>query len=213
MAAIQQVLMAYKAAPTGPTDPMWSSVKSLLSFDGNFTDKAGGAWARTGSPVTTTSGPRFGAGCVDFTGTKYIGRSIAGANTGDFTVEMQLLRSAAADASFLNLTGSLFYLDGNGDIQVAFGAFGGGLNFGGAIPVGAYRHIAIVRSGAVVLVFVDGMKVGETTIGGYSFGTIEVRYGYAGLIDTGVKMDEARITFAARYTANFTPPAAPFPNS
>lgn len=96
-----------------------------------------------------------------------------------------------------------------------------GTAYGGTTNVndGTWRHIAIVRSGTAT----NNVKV-------YQNGTQEVQFTYTGAVDFGVNyglkigqwvgqqtncfykgyLDEIRLTLAARYTSNFTPPAAAF---
>jgi hypothetical protein len=75
-----------------------------------------------------------------------------------------------------------------------------------------WQHIAVTRSGGTCRVFVDGTQVGSRAssanltgsnlvVGGY-YSTLYLFDGY---------IDDLRITKGiARYTSNFTPPAAPF---
>jgi len=78
-----------------------------------------------------------------------------------------------------------------------------------------WQHIAVTRFGSTCRVFVNGTEIGSRTssanltatnlvVGGY----YDTPYLFDGYID------DLRITKGvARYTANFTPPAAPFPDA
>lgn len=89
----------------------------------------------------------------------------------------------------------------------------------GQIILNAWRHVCACRSGNTLRLFVDGTLITEagftTTIQDTSntvrIGAAEFDATYKGYY-TGY-IDDLRITKGvARYTANFTPPAVPFPN-
>jgi hypothetical protein len=90
---------------------------------------------------------------------------------------------------------------------------------GSTLSTSVWYHIALARSGTSTKLFVDGTQVGSTytdttvyingtqrpLIGASGFTLSEALNGY---------IDDLRITKGvARYTANFTPPAAAFPTS
>jgi hypothetical protein len=80
--------------------------------------------------------------------------------------------------------------------------------------VNAWRYVALVRSGSTLTWYIDGVASGSTTFTttiapeqiliGRSLNTAGDFQGF---------IDDLRITVGvARYTANFTPPTAPFPD-
>ncbi len=82
----------------------------------------------------------------------------------------------------------------------------------------AWHHLALSKSGADCKLFFNGSQVGSTASRSTFFdsGTRTFRVGrivdlYPGWDFAGF-IDDVRITKAARYTANFTPPTAPFPD-
>ena len=86
--------------------------------------------------------------------------------------------------------------------------------------VGQWYHIACVRSSTNIYFWVNGVQQGTTqSISGTLYnGTapLEIGANLLGSTNTVLNgyLDELRITKGvARYTANFTPPNAPFPNS
>jgi hypothetical protein len=91
------------------------------------------------------------------------------------------------------------------------------LAFGDANTTGAWNHYAIVRSGNSLFAFKDGQLLNS---GGTAIAvTINNgdRHANIGSLETGGffngYIDDLRITKGiARYTANFTPPTAPFPD-
>ena len=99
--------------------------------------------------------------------------------------------------------------------------FGDVLYFAPAsIALNEWCHLAWSHDGTTLRVFKDGVEVGDTTWG------TQGAFGSAGNLwvgkfldyteidhDARGYIDDLRITKGvARYTANFTPPTAPFPN-
>lgn len=86
------------------------------------------------------------------------------------------------------------------------------------LVVGTYYHVAYCRSGGIGRFFVDGVQYGAnyTDTNNYADSRMAIgyQYGIGGGASQGL-FDEWRITKGggARYVANFTPPAIPFPNS
>ncbi len=76
--------------------------------------------------------------------------------------------------------------------------------------------MALEREGGEIKMYVSGVKTGETWNVGSSFNfnqsTLRIGSG-VGTDSLNGHIDELRITKGiARYTKNFTPPDAPFPN-
>jgi hypothetical protein len=94
------------------------------------------------------------------------------------------------------------------------------LNFATTVSLNTWTHVAVTRSGSSIRAFVGGTQAGSTVTNNDAFtesGTRPLWIG--GLNDAAYRfwfpgyMDDLRITKGvARYTANFTPPAAPFPD-
>ena len=89
---------------------------------------------------------------------------------------------------------------------------------GGTISTGAWVHIAICRSGTSTKMFISGTQSGST----YTDSTVYTNNALRPVIGAGGSggayyqgyIDDLRVTKGiARYTANFTPPTAAFPNS
>jgi hypothetical protein len=207
----------------------------MLHMDGSngsttFTDSSSNALTVTayGGAQLSTADKKYGtaAGVFDGAGGTYIQAAASSGlalGTDDFTIEMWLKPNTINDNDGIftfGTTGPSLSLI-SGDWWLSNTGAGGSAtsNLVGAATAGSWQHIAITRSGTTVRFFVDGAQLGsnrswsdnfthnQIDIGRYgiSFGTI---YVYDGL------MDEFRITKGvARYTANFTPPTAPFPNA
>ena len=86
------------------------------------------------------------------------------------------------------------------------------VTYGTPLATNTWSHVAVVRQGTTVYLFVNGFLVGTGTSSGnlsdtgLQFGAA-VLSGWAGF--TG-KMAGMRVTKAARYTAKFTTPTTPF---
>lgn len=214
-------------------DPYWANVVSLLHFDGTdgsttFTDVAGGyAWTGTGNAQIDTADSKFGGASLLLDGTGDFAESPNTADhsaDADYTIECFIKSnspsstkliatkrgaSIAAEFQFLTL-GNKVYLD-------VF-CSGGTLSIQGTTTVGSgWRHVAATRSGATWRIFLDGnLEASGTQSGSYltnSEGMVIGRSSF-GSWDWDGWIDEFRITKGvARYTANFTPPSAPFPDS
>lgn len=84
-----------------------------------------------------------------------------------------------------------------------------------AVSINAWHHIAATREGTTYRLFVDGVKVGESTWAGtIADDASNILIGrQVSTSDFSGYMDDIRITKGvARYTADFTPPSAAFPN-
>ena len=95
------------------------------------------------------------------------------------------------------------------------------LNFASSIALYSWNHIAVTRSSGSIKAFVNGMQAGSTVANSDSFTEGGARPLWIGALnDSSFRfwlngyIDELRITKGiARYTTNFTPPTAPFPDS
>jgi hypothetical protein len=213
-----------------PTDPLFSSVSLLLHMDGSgstFTDSSGTPKTVTanGSATQSTAQSRFGgkSGLFDGSASLSVPPSLANLPAGtDFTIEAWIYPSGTP-------SGAIFGSGGNG--HVWFGIQNGQLFLGRtdlavvvssanfAIAPNQWQHVAVTRAGDVVRLFINGTQV-STATQSFSFPqpsalTIGSLAGLGSQNYSG-HIDEFRITSgagAARYTANFTPPTAAFPDS
>jgi hypothetical protein len=217
-------------------DPDFSSVSLLLHMDGSngsttFADSSSAARTATrfGNAQISTAQSKFGgaAGLFDGNG-DYITFTPATALqfNADFTIECWVRTASTAD---MILGSSLS--DSNTQIFRLNEAASGGLSFylngtavfaatAAGITTNTWHHLAISRSGSSTRMFVDGAQKGSTNtswsgtfrmdvIGTFFFnGSRLAGYDFNGYID------DPRITKGvARYTTNFTPPTAPFPDA
>lgn len=214
-------------------DEFISSVVALLHCDGSngsttFTDSSRYARAFTaggGTQVSTTN-PKHGSGSASFssasTSRLSATASIDTRFPGDFTVEAWInpTSNPASDHIYdsrttgLSAAGFVIFRS-SGKLAV----FSGSQVITGTttLSLSTQAHVALCRSGTATKLFLNGTQEGSTWTATANFSDGQCYLGgefdgtsgtYTGL------MDEIRITKGvARYTANFTPPAGPFPNS
>mgnify|MGYP000889918017 CR=1 FL=1 len=225
------VMAPYRYGAT--TDPFWTDVVLLLHCDGTdgsstFVDSSSTpktVTAQAGAVLATASPMRGSAyGVLSGGGARRLDVSSHTdlAFPGDFTVEMLLRRTV--DAGFNAITFSaanwnIYWVGSPSSLNFWDGA-ANRIVSGSSVSADVSHHIALCRSGTSVRLFLDGVQVGSTytnsgptslgaggvRVGGYpSSGTPSATY-------LGGDVDEIRITRAARYTANFTPPTGMHPD-
>lgn len=211
----------------GEVDPYWNNVSLLLKMedaDGetSFTDSSANALTMTSTAVVTTTQYRFGTRSADFqSGSKVIESPASSLFNlpGDFTIEMWARWSTNPNFSYKTLFTLGTYVDG-----ILFrddGLYVNGDQIYSDIGLdndNDWHHYAISRSGSSLKAFKDGTAFVTVTKGGTlnsASGSLQLgRSQHATGSEYWVgQIDEVRITKGvARYTANFTPPTAPFPS-
>jgi hypothetical protein len=180
-----------------------------------------------GNAQISTSVVKYGTGSIAFDGIGDTLKITPDVNvsmnfgTGPFTFECWVYRSSAsgqigiADFGVSSANGWALYDEGSG----------GNMQFRIAdvdriavspIPATTWTHVAVVRVGTTVTLYVNG-----TSAGSYASASTNLIYSgikYIGSLGGSSNMngyiDDLRITKGyARYTANFTPPTAAFPNT
>lgn len=221
------------------TDPYFANVVALLHFDGtdgstSMVDVTGRTWTAFGSAQLDTSVFKFGGASLlldraletDYISTAHSSDFSADV---DFTCEFWVNPDVFVPVVEYMVTkrnGTLrewsFYLVGGGLTLAVFNSAGGQeVNLIGAtsIPINTQTHVAWTRQGNTFRLFVGGILDASVTTAAFVYGynTDPLSVGLDPGITTrffGGHIDDLRITRGvARYTANFTPPAAPFPNS
>lgn len=205
-----------------------------------FTDSSGTpkTITRFGNAQISTAQSRFGGASGLFDGSgDYLSISDSSDltfGTGNFTVEFWIYPlnyggSVCGAQLFGNASGSTsgwsFHL---GESQNAMrvtsnlsGSWADNLivSAGGGPALNEWSHIALVRSGANVTIYKNGSSVAAmSSAGSFNFGGGPFAIGRFNdgthIRDLDGYIDELRVTKGvARYTANFTPPTAPFPNA
>ena len=214
-------------------DPYFSSVMLLLHGDGSFTDSSSKNTSITlyNSATTSASTYKFGTGSLNYTASTAYGE-LSNSNfdfgTNDWTIEMWWYHPASIPAY-----GVIFDVDSSSKFFVGFSPSTSGLrlyhssgidyNPSHSMSAGNWYHLAWVRNGGTVTIYQGGSSIGSVSCTGYNFSPTS-GYNYAYLNTYGLNgrpwyqagsyVDDFRITKGvARYTSNFTPPTAAFPNA
>lgn len=231
-----------KRSPVGPSggggggggDPFYGNVSLLLHMDGtsgstSFPDNSPSPKTITaaGGAQVNTSIVKFGTGSVALNGGAelQLPSSSDFILTGDFTIECWIYTTAPGTSQVVfgsNLGGLAinhqiqFYQSGNNT-----GLFNGsGWNSLPLIGTSANTWYFMVyqRQGTTLSIYQDGQSLGslppDSPPATYNFSTggVGALVGYA-LSKFQGYIDEVRITKGvARYSSNFTPPTAPFPD-
>lgn len=207
-----------------PIDTLFASVVLLLHGDASFVDSSLAPKTLTVFPgaVINTTIKRFGAGAIDIPGAGYASTP----HTTDFewwtadtTMECWVY-SRGGETIFgqtsptINNTSWLFGLNSSRQVNL-FWWTGVANNVTGttALAANTWHHIAVSIQGATIRVFANGVleatgtrttpvTIAEDLVIGRAFG-----------VSRNFLFDDIRVTRGhARYTANFTPPTAPFPD-
>ncbi len=224
-----------------PFDPYASNVVLLMHFDGpngstTFTDQVGHPVTAQGSADISTAQSKFGGASGYFdnpTGGSYL--TIPNSpewdlTNGDSTVEMWIYPLSWPTSTPVLLSQSPTGNDGQwsviadtrvGSPSIWIGHNGGGseIRSTGGLALNTWAHVAIERSSGSTLIFVNGVLLASATVNPYT-STSNSLYIAAGNTNTygctycwNGYIDELRITKGvARYTTNFAPPTAAFPD-
>ena len=228
----------YSANFTPPTSPPTNVASTLFLL--NFTnagiiDQAAKNNLTTfGAAAISTAQSKFGGGSMIFNGSSsYLTMSLSNASTnfgtGDFTIECwHYLTSRATlyPCIFGNYNsyagGALALFAGHAAAsttayQVAYNGatFPTSIN-SGAITYNQWVHVALVRSGSTITLYINGTSIGTITSATASLNGVGSTF-YIGASGDNIAnsyingyIDDFRISRYARYTTNFTPPVAAF---
>ena len=226
-----------------PGDTHYGSVSLLLHFSGdnnatNFVDSSSSPKTVTpyGNAKISTAQSKFGGSSGAFDGSgDYLtvpDNTAFSFGTGDWTIEM-FYRPSALDVvrSLIGKAVGTGFYPFNIRVTTAGKVVGyctdGASSFvtpesGGSLAVGAWAHIAFVRSSNALRMYVDGVATGAAVsmstalqsnaaplcIGGFS---ADYSAGAGSGVGANGHLDALRITKGvARYTSDFTPPASAF---
>jgi hypothetical protein len=215
------------ASPAPVPDPYWANVQLLLHMDG-----VNGSTAFPDSSPATRTVTAFGAAQVRTNEYKFGTGALYTSASGDYiqyvssidisaaTAWTAELWFNAAESGFLNIqrsTDTQFFLGvrritPTGALRVIVPGFSGSLDSSGAVPVLAnqWYFVAAVNDPTTGLqVYLNGLPVISRS--SIRFFSPRISAGSTGRFNGYI--DEVRITSGvARYTTNFTPPTAPFPD-
>jgi hypothetical protein len=217
-----------------PVDLFRSNVSLLLHGDG-----ANGSTTIIDSSPTPKTVTAFGDAQISTVQSKFGGASIALDGTGDwlttpssndfaygagdFTLEGWLNPSTttAVDRVIWDQrvtssdAGIVFFIDPNGRLNSFQGTVLRANSGSLLLQSNTWQHFAYVRSSGVLYVYIGGQLGGSVslTTSLASPGTVRIGVRNDNTLPYSGYIDDLRITKGvARYTANFTPPTAPFPD-
>ena len=229
---------AYTLAPAvGEQD--YNKVALLLHCDGaddstTFTDKSPSpkTFAAYGGAKIATAQSKFGGASLrTSSGGLYLsgGENPLDMGVSDFTVECWLRPDTSAAGAIINNYGteatlSGFVVQSNGGGVVAAYFYSGSTAFAatsaaGKLAAGVWQHLAVVRHGASFVLYLNGLNIASASVGTSVMNAVAapMRIGMesnTGAYPISAYFDELRVTKgSARYTASFTPPTAPFPDT
>ena len=205
-----------------------SKVVLLLHFDGTegqttFTDSShlNHTVTAVGTGRLTTSASKFGGSSLLLDGSGYVELAASSdwtMGTGNWTIEFWInwttirndngMFTWRKDSNDNNAFGCWFN-NPNHKIQMSLNNDGYPMAWTSWTPtLGQWYHLAYVRNGNNVRLFVDGTSWGDVDItganGAYSTATLKVGAGQPSAYQVIGYMDEVRYTKAAVYSANFT---------
>lgn len=224
----------YTANFTPPTAPLTaiSGTSFLMSGTngGIFDNAAMNDLETVGNAQISTAQSKFGGGSMYFDGTgDYLYEPFStnfNLGTGSYTIEMWVRPAAVADRRGLfavsggsgSVPKFVVHLD-SGTPTIHYNGLTNGANINTAatssVSANAWTHIAFCRNGSTWYWFINGTQSGTgSNSTDITFTTQPSYVGYGGeafFAEFNGYIDDLRITKGyARYTANFTPPTAPF---
>lgn len=223
-------------------DPNFSNVALLLHADGSNgsttlvdSSASGVAFTAYGNAQLSTAQKKFGSASMAFDGngdyfqTSVDSSSLWSLGTGDFTVEgwVYFISQPQGWAEFVcfrtgtsgatSADADSFAIDGGkASVYIKYGGASTSIGDNSSLPANAWTHLAFTRSSGTIRLFVNGVLSGSSATFTANMTANKLVFGTDGFGTSGTLngyIDEVRITKGlARYTANFTPPSAPFPN-
>lgn len=205
-----------------PTDPDFANVTLLMHFEENTADVKGHVLTPTNVTFSTIEKQAgIASGVFNGVSSTIVGTSPDFAmGTGDFTFETFVKRNTLGTYQGIvrigdyPLAGSwaLRFTDTN---TLNFYITDGSLAASTTTTVGntAWTHIAVTRASNVVRIFINGVVSANVTAT-TNLSAQNILLGSEQTLRLDGWLDECRITKGiARYTANFTVPETPFPDS
>ena len=222
----------YTANFTPPTAPLTAITNTSLLLNtvnaGIFDNAMMNDLVTVGNAQVSTAVTKFGTGSMAFDGTgdwlTFIDTPNVQLGTGDFTIEGWVYLSALGSVRGFFSKGTSttgISLGVNALNQLVFNYTASSLTATTALVISTWYHVAVVRNGTAtgnVKIYLNGTA--DATSGGAindNFNQTSIGYVGADRVATSPMngyIDDLRVTKGiARYTANFTPPTAAFPNN
>jgi len=222
----------YTANFTPPTAPLTAITNTSLLLNtvnaGIFDNAMMNDLVTVGNAQISTSVKKYGTGSMAFDGTgdwlTFIDSPNVQLGSGDFTIEGWIYLSALGSARGFfskgtSTTGISFGV--NSLNQLVFSYTATALTATTPLLISTWYYVAVVRSGSAtgnLKIYLNG-SVDATSGGAVTDNFNQTSIGYVGADRAATSpmngyIDDLRITKGvARYTANFTPPTAAFPNN
>lgn len=214
---------------TGGTGGIDSFTVLMLHFDGadgstTFTDSSlttPHTFTRANAVAITTAQSKFGGACLDKAQNGYItcpGNADFDFGTGNFTIDFWVRFNTTTRGYCVDQQtnyGTIIITPSSGLVEIYDISSGHIINAGAtAFSTGVWYHIALVRNGTSWVVYRDGTSyVSATSSSAFGNSTSALFIGSAGNGSWQINawFDEMRFSKGiARWTANFTPPTAPY---
>lgn len=225
-------------------DPHWNSVVALLHLDGSngstsYVDETGRNWSGGSGAQISTAQSMFGGASALLNGTvntAFISTPDSpdlDFGAGNFTIELFFRASAITGFRILASKDDTLVPSNRGWLLLVDGTAGSVLRFSARVgttshvvewstppAVNTWYHVAVVRDGGTLRMYVNGVQVNSTAIAGaINAPGVSPLIGnaHSGVNKAGAwsgHIDEVRITKGVcRYPggATFTPPSEPFP--
>lgn len=222
-------------------DADFASVIFLEHFEGNsgrehFRNLGSGTPGLVAAPAVpttraelTNAASRFGKTSLHIASTNTMARCSTTASasyalgSGDFTIEFWIYPTSISNSPHLldmrnggaNGAYPRIYCNSSGSLRYYVSSADRITSANGAIVTGQWQHIAVARVSGKTRMFVDGVQVGSDYTDGTTYANANPCCGNSGGGGGGCVgyFDECRITKGVgRYSSNFTPPVAPFPD-
>lgn len=207
---------------TASVDPVWNNVTTLLPLDANINDTSGNALAMTNYGAVSFIQPKTGTGCAYFNGSSsFLNVASPGNATkfaGDFTIEAwvnlkavtslyQVVVSTTAVSGGSDTTGVTIFTGYNDKKVKVYMGTSVVITSTADVTLGGWTHVAVVRTGSTVTLFVDGVAQSQTytTSTNYSSGALYIGKAVWGDFFGGMIDNLHIVNGTALYTSNFTP--------
>lgn len=215
------------AGPSGPTDPSFPNVKLLMFGEGADASTV----AVDSSPLARTL-TAFGTAQIDTAQFKYGAASLYFPTAGqyfsaaasadfdmgatDYTVEWWHRFASGSNWGICGTVDAKFVIHGDANRwALRENSTANVFLISWAPTFNVWQHGAVCRSGTTTRMFIDGIQIGSGTSAiSVTHTDTTFRVGGGILSSFHGHLDDFRLTKGvARYTANFTPPAAQLPSS
>jgi hypothetical protein len=206
-----------------PVDPQFGSVSLLLHGDGannstTFADSSPSTKTvtRGGGTVISTAQSKFGGSSIYFDGSGDT-LSIAPLSAFNFGSRSFTIEFWIYPVAWTGFPAFILFASGAINIDVVTTTFRFSMTNGPSLTatapsLNARSHVACVTNGNSFAIYINGTSVATNTSTVTLVEPSAFTFNRSGF-ESQIYLDEVRITNSvARYTANFTPPTAPFPD-